>query len=264
MLGRVTADEVVRRATSGRTCPVLMLCDADTDTPLEVFCKLSASCEQGVASLAREVIAACLAQDLGLPVPIPYLIDIPSGLASIVADKAIADRLQASSGVGFGSAKVDNQFSSWNLGSRVSETMLPDALGTLVFDAVIENVDRRITNPNCLVSGDRIRIIDHELAFPSKATVIGWRPPWHPGELSWLNQPDGHIFCRGLKGRNLDLLTLPELWSGVSDARLLEYRAAIPAEWHKALPAVDEALDRIRSARDNIDGVIAEIERVLQ
>ena len=50
-----------------------MLCEADTDHPLELFCKLSAGCDQGVTSLAREVVAACLAADLGLPVPIPYL-----------------------------------------------------------------------------------------------------------------------------------------------------------------------------------------------
>ena len=32
MLGRVTAGEVIREAKSGRTKPVLMLCEADTWT----------------------------------------------------------------------------------------------------------------------------------------------------------------------------------------------------------------------------------------
>ena len=61
MLGRVTAGEVIREAKSGRTKPVLMLCEADTDGAVEVFCKLSAGCFEGVTSLAREVVAACLA-----------------------------------------------------------------------------------------------------------------------------------------------------------------------------------------------------------
>lgn len=264
MLKRVTADEVMRRATSGRTAPILMLCEADTDRPIELFCKLSAGCDEGVRSLAREVVAACLAGDLGLPVPVPYLVDIPPKFPSVVADQDTAQRLRASSNVAFGSAKVRNQFSNWSLGSRVSDNMVPAALGTLLFDAVIENVDRRVANPNCLVSGDCIRIIDHELAFPSTAMVIGWRPPWQPGSLAWLDQPEGHIFCRGLKKRDLDFSSLVRVWSGVSDARLREYRAAVPPEWSDALPAVDEALDRVRNARDNMDGVIAEIERVLQ
>jgi hypothetical protein len=45
---------------------------------------------------------------------------------------------------------------------------------------------------------------------------------------------------------------------------LLEYGQTIPPEWETAQPAVEEALDRVRNARDNLDGVIAEIRRVLQ
>ena len=47
--------------------------------------------------------------------------------------------------------------------------MLPVALGTFVFDAVIENPDRRPGNPNCLIAGQDIRLIDHELAFPQRS-----------------------------------------------------------------------------------------------
>ncbi|MDE0175234.1 MAG: hypothetical protein OYH76_10175 [Defluviicoccus sp.] len=264
MLSRAAADEIVRRADSGRTSPLLMLCRADTEAPVELFCKLSSGCDEGVLNLAREVIAACLARDLELPVPVPYLVDIPPQLSAGVADGSIAAQLRESSSVGFGSARVDNQFSAWSSGSRISNALVPVAMSALVFDAVIENVDRRATNPNCLVAGDRIRLIDHELGFPSKSVVIDWLPPWQEGSLNWLDQPDGHIFCKGLKRRDVDVSPLWEAWSGVSDDRLQEYRAAIPREWAEALPAVDEALDRIRGARDNIDGVIAEILRVLQ
>ncbi len=264
MLSRMAADEIMRRADSGRTRPLLMLCAADTEAPVEVFCKLSSGCQEGVLNLAREVIAACLATDLGLPVPVPYLVEIPPELSAAVADASIVAQLQDSSSVGFGSARVNRPFSVWTSGNSISETLAPVALSALLFDAVIENADRRISNPNCLVAGHRIRLIDHELAFPSTAIVIGWLPPWREGGLNWLDQPDGHIFCKGLKRRALDGSPLPEIWSRVSDARLLEYRAAIPPEWNEAFPAVDEALDRIRGGRDNLDRVIAEIQRVLQ
>ena len=264
MLGRVTASEVIREAISGRTKPVLMLCEADTDGAVEVFCKLSAGCFEGVTSLAREVVAACLATDLNLPVPTPYLVEIPSTLASVVTDPDIAERLGTSSPVGFGSAKVENQFSVWTSGNRVTESMLPSALGAFVFDAVIDNADRKPSNPNCLVARDGLRLIDHELAFPSPSRLLGWRPPWQAGALSWLDRADGHLFCRELKKRNLDFGPLRRLWSTISDDRLLEYQHAIPPEWDAVHPAVVEALDRVRNARDNLDGVIAEIRRVLQ
>ena len=264
MISRVTADEVVRQADSGRTRPVIVLCEADSDQPLEVFCKLSAGCFEGVVSLAREVVAACLAVDLNLPVPTPYLVEIPSGLASAVKDSDIASRLQNSSPVGFGSKSAEKQFGVWTTGTRITDAMLPAALGALVFDAVIDNADRRLSNPNCLVSGNDLRLIDHELAFPRTVGLIGWQPPWQAGALRRLGEVDGHIFASGLKRHRLDFAPLGALWSAISDDHLSEYRAAIPPEWSEALPAVDEALGRVRDARDNLDGVIAEVERVLQ
>ena len=36
MLGRVIANEIIREAKSGRTKPVLMLCETDTDGAIEV------------------------------------------------------------------------------------------------------------------------------------------------------------------------------------------------------------------------------------
>ena len=241
-----------------------MLCEADTDGAVEVFCKLSAGCFEGVTSLAREVVAACLATDLNLPVPTPCLVEIPWILASVVTNPDISERLGASSPVGFGSAKVGNQFSVWTSGNRVTESMLPSALGAFVFDAVIDNADRKPSNPNCLVARDRLRLIDHELAFPSSRGLPGWQPPWQAGALSWLDRVDGHLFCRDLKTHSLDFGLLRQRWSAISDDRLLEYRQAIPPEWDAAHPAVEEALDRIRNARDNLDGVIAETRRVLQ
>ena len=267
MLYRVTAYEVIRQAKSGRTRPVLMLCEAETDRQLEVFCKLSAGCDEGVASLAREVVAACLAADLKLPVPTPYLVEIPSALASVVTSPGIAKQLQASSPVGFGSAKVEGQFSVWTTGNRVTNVMLPSALGALVFDAVIENSDRRASNPNCLVARNDIRLIDHELSFPPISGILNRQPSWQLGALRWLDHANGHIFVqkiKKIKKRRLEFGPLRALWSAISDDRLLEYRDAIPSEWDKALPTVDDALDRVRNARDNFDGVITEIRRILQ
>lgn len=264
MLERIAANEIIRPVTSGRTCPLLMLCGVDTGSPVELFCKVSSKCEEGVTNLAREVLASALARDLGLPVPVPYLVDIPPELSEVVADQSIVSQLRESVRVGFGSARAGQQFSIWNSGRRVTEAMLPVALSALVFDAIIENPDRRISNPNCLVSGDRICLIDHDLGFTATDMVIGRLPPWREGSLDWLDKPDGHIFCKGLKRRDFDISVFPRIWSGVSDARLAEYRAAIPPEWSGSLPAVDRALEQIGDARDHIVGVIAEMERLLK
>ena len=265
MLTRVQALEVIRPAKSGRTRPIIMSCESGTTEPLEVFCKISDHCEEGVVALAREVVAACVADWLHLPVPTPYLVELPSKLASAVADSCIARRIRASSTVAFGSTRVPNQFSLWFSERRIPPRMRSVALGAFVFDAVIENFDRRTRNPNCLVAGDDIRLIDHELAFPT--VVIGASgPPWKLGAMQWMKGKGNHIFYSGLSKRpqHLDFGRLRGLWLGLSDSRLEECRLAIPHEWDESLNAVDRALDRIQNARENIDDVIAEVQRVLQ
>ena len=143
--------------------------------------------------------------------------------------------------------------------------MLPIALGTFGFDAVIENADRRPANPNCLMDRHTITLIDHELAFP--AMVIGSLGlPWETGGMEWLAAVDKHIFFAELRRQasKLDYHQLRESWSGVRDTDLQMCRSAIPAEWKEAGPTVDRALGRIRQARRNVDGLVTEVRRVLE
>ena len=44
----------------------------------------------------------------------------------------------------------------------------------------------------------------------------------------------------------------------------MAYGTSIPAEWAAADQAVRRALALIRDARDNIDGCLAEVERILR
>ena len=139
------------------------------------------------------------------------------------------------------------------------------AVSDLTLDKqILKEAAGRPSNPNCLVSGDNFHLVDHELAFPRTAGLLNWQPPSRPGALQRLDAVEGHIFASGLKRHRLDFDHIRAVWSAISDERLSEYRDAIPLEWMEALPAVDEALGRVRDARDNFDGVIAEVERVLQ
>jgi hypothetical protein len=161
-------------AVQGRTGPILSACETDgDDDETEVFVKLSAGCDQQVVNLAREAIAACLAADLRLPVPKPWLVEIPPEIIPVVTDPHIADKLRRSCPVAFGSTRSTG-FSAWNSGQRLSDAMRPVAAGILLFDAIIQNPDRRAENPNCLVRGTDLRIIDHELAFAHRLILL-WR-----------------------------------------------------------------------------------------
>ena len=65
MITRLSPIEFHRAVSTGKTRPSLLICETIDGQTVEVIAKFSAGCEQGATSLAREVIAAGLAADLG-------------------------------------------------------------------------------------------------------------------------------------------------------------------------------------------------------
>lgn len=262
VLKRVSPIQYDRSTTQGRTRPLFITCEADGGTIVEVVAKFSGNCDQGNVNLAREVIGVCLAGDLGLPVPEPFLIDIPPQWAATIPDADQRLKVQGSSPVAFGSRTVTRQFNIWTPGNKISDIMLTAAAGIFVFDGIIQNPDRRSDNPNCLVHGDELRIFDHELAF-SHGLVFGWTPPWAAGGLKHMETNGKHIFRAGLRGRTIDFSPIRAAWAGLSDAKIADYETALPAEWADVRGAAESASKLIRDARDNIDAVLEEVKRVL-
>lgn len=263
LLKRLTPITFHRPTRSGKTFPSLVTCETADGLNVEVVAKFSDGCEQGVTSLAMEMVAACLAGDLGLPIPEPYFIEATQEWVNIVPDAAQRMKMERSSPLAFGSTIVTGQYSEWTAGTQIKESMAPTAAAIILFDGIIQNPDRRTENPNCLVRDTQIRIYDHELTF-SHDLVIGWQPPWAIGGLMPLETPGFHIFRQGLRGRNIDFAPIRTAWMGLSDARLSEYEDALPQEWVDARPKVEQAVQLIRDARDNIDECITELRRVLK
>jgi len=265
LISRVVATEFMRPMLNGKTGPTLIVCQKQNGEEVEVVTKCSAGCEQKETSLATEVIGACLAADLGLPIPEPFLVELgPEFISSVPDTHAVhRNRMIASNFVAFGSRHVTGQYSAWTNGNLISEAMLPSAAAIFAFDGIIQNPDRRDGNPNCLVRGDDIRIIDHELAFAHRL-ILQWKAPWKVGGLQNLEAPGQHIFRAGLKGKQIDYGSIRAAWAGLSDAQISAYGNAVPAEWADATNSVASALQLIKDARDNIDACITEIQRVLQ
>lgn len=263
MLGRVVAVEYVRRMDAGRNCPLLLNCEKPDGTITPVVTKFSDFCDQREVHLAREIVGACLAADLALPVPKPYLVEIPPGFPNVIPDALLQARIAASSPIAFGSTLMTGGYSTWTPDTRVTEGMYDTAAAIFAFDAIIGNSDRHTTNPNCLVRGEDVRIIDHELAFAHRL-IIAWRAPWLAGGLNWLETKGRHIFLASLKRSRPDFAPFRERWAAINDARLDEYRAAVPTQWAADVALdLDSALSLIRNARNNIDACIIEIQRVL-
>lgn len=196
MLSLVSAASFIRRADSGRTGPLMLVCERQDGSQVEVVAKFSAGCDEGEVNLAREAIAACLAADLGLPVPEAMIVATSPEWIATIPDMSVRAKVGSSCPLVFGSKLVTGQYSVWNTGTNMA-SMLPTAAAVFAFDAIIQNFDRRDENPNCLIKGEKILIFDHEMTF-MHGLILGWKPPWSLGGLQALEQVGRHIFRASL------------------------------------------------------------------
>lgn len=263
MIDTLNATQFHSVISSGKTKPARLVCEDANGRSFEVVAKLSAACEQGVMNLAAEAVGACLAADLGLPVPCPYAVQLDAEFIDEIPNDEWRERARASSPLAFGSTVVPAGFRQWTTADRISQDMVAEALAIFTFDALTFNPDRRSANPNCFVRGDALRVFDHELSF-SHRVILFWRPPWQMGSLHSLETDGAHIFRSNLQRRPLDLAPVRAAWAAISDERLEEYRRAVPLEWAAADGFVDAALSLISSVRDNIDDCLVEVGRVLR
>ena len=166
--------------------------------------------------------------------------------------------------IAYGSARVPSHFNAWYSGWQVSSKALPVLLLAFAFDAVVENPDRRPGNPNCLVSGDEIFLIDHELAFtPSQ---IEQKSPWELGGLQYMKGKEQHIFRCELvrRSRLLDFKQLRNRWTELDEGYLAECHSVIPQEWAGGQAVAEQAITQVCRAKENIDGLIDELRRILE
>lgn len=266
VLKRVFPNRFNRMVSSGRTKPLIITCDMVCEDghveDFDVVTKFSHGCDMGNINLAREVIGVCLAGDLSLPVPEPFLVETSDDFINSINDSALKSNIYNSSRVAFGSKLMHSQFSVWSPGRIINNTMLHTAASIFVFDCIIQNPDRRIDNPNCLVRGDEFRIFDHELAF-SHGQVLFWKPPWENGGLNSVRSSASHIFYAKLRNAAIEYEPIRASWEGLSDDQIADYESVLPPEWGDLGTSVSSALRLIRDARDNINAILNEVRRVL-
>lgn len=261
MLTTVRPIQFNGRLCGGRTRPCMLTAERPDGSKVELVGKFSEGC--GEFGLAMEVIAARLASDLQLPVPVPYLIDVDPGWVASVSDAEHRELIARSSSVAFGSTLVTGGFSAWSRGNKITKAMAPKALAIFVFDLVTNNTDRRDEKPNCLVRGDEIVIIDHELAFLTEG-ILGWQPPWMKGSLQSFATPGAHIFWAGLRGKSHSYGEIGRAWQGLSGGRVRGYESLIPPAWASAQTAVDRALNLVLGVCEHITDCLKEVDRVLK
>src|SRR5437016_2137936 len=198
MVGRVTAVHLHRFLSSGRTRPAVFGCiDADGNIAGDYVVKLCAAMDTRTRGAASELIASLLAGHFGILRPDPALDRLHPDLVNWLASRRpdVANLVRASTGLNFGT-KLLMDVATWPRGRALPDAMTMAASDIFAFDALIANDDRRYNNPNVLVRGDDIFVIDHEAAFAFLYLVSVGEPPWELRQRASLRD---HVFYYPLR-----------------------------------------------------------------
>src|SRR3954447_18499864 len=118
---------------------------------------------QGPKALVAELVAGCVARQLGLLVPEVVFVDVDPGLGRAEPDPEIQDLIAASAGLNFG---LDFLPGALPFEPAAGVPVAPELAAAVVwFGAFVANVDRTPRNPNLLVWHERLWLIDHGAAL---------------------------------------------------------------------------------------------------
>ncbi len=215
---------------SGKSVPCVFACEKQDGAPVgEYVVKFHANPECGAHGVMFELVAALLADHLGLPIAMPAVVQLTPEAVVGVTDSQLADVIRRSTGANFGSELLTGGYAAWPLGETLRPAILRAAHEIFVFDLLIENVDRGgpMKRPNLLVRGDDLVMIDHEQAF-SFVFALG-----RSSEHNYAAEPyvRNHIFYEGLRRLQLDYAALESRLRTIDAAVWREIRAQIPAAW---------------------------------
>jgi hypothetical protein len=260
MPSRLTAVHLHRFLTSGRNRPAIFGCiDGDGKSAGDYVVKLSAAMDTGTRAAANELVASLLAGHFGMLHPKPAIVQLHPDLMKWLAVKRpdIRELLGQGGDLNFATELITGA-AEWMPGRNLPEAMIPSASCVFAFDALISNDDRRYNNPNVLVRGDDIFVIDHEAAFSFVYLVPPREPTWAVRNRRSLRD---HVFYFQLRKQPIEFSIFAARLAQLSSAKLEEVIQQLPNEWrHDNLGRISAHL---QSARDHTDEFERQLREVL-
>ena len=186
---------------------------------------------QGPRVLVAEVIVGELARRIGLNTPRQVVLDLDAEIARYEADEEVQDLLNASTGLNLG---ID--FLPGSFGFDGDAATSPEVAAAVVWlDAFCANVDRSWRNPNLLLWGDELWVIDHGASlYFHHAWSGGLTDPVRFAGQPW--DPSDHVLFEragdlAAADADLGVRVTPDLLAEVVDL--------VPDAWLEPVPGAD-------------------------
>jgi hypothetical protein len=191
---------------------------------------------QGARALVAELLAAGLAQLLGLPVPEPAIVRMDEGFGMSEPDPEIQDILRGSIGQNFGLAYLPGAI-GFDAAADLKRVDPDVAAKILWFDAFTLNPDRTPRNANLLLWQERLWMIDHGACFYFHHRWDNWRDKAQAGTAKVRE----HIL---LPKAGEVLKADRELSRRITESAVHDLVAAIPEEWLAGTPTFPGGLEQ--------------------
>lgn len=243
--------------SSGRTAPALIGCDCLGGTEIECIVKLNGANGYRPIGPVSEVMAALLARDLMVNVPQPYIVEIGIDFVNSIIDAKAQKICRLSQGLNFSTQYLGNGWSALPRGQNLKKEMLVQMAAILAFDTLIQNPDRRLTNPNCLSKGDEFAIFDHDCAFAFLASVIDEADL----EKSYAFIKD-HVFAAQLRFNRVRFEIFADFlkkFDEIQDSRFQDYVDSVPDAWPEKNDYAERIRDHLVTAKKRLPVVLEHV-----
>lgn len=257
MIRHVIAARFDKLMSSGRTSPLLCGCEDQSERTVGSYVvKIRGNLDRAEEALAAELLGSLIASHFGILVPESALVEITPAFAELVAMRLpqIAKHVRKSVGTNFGSELLSGA-GTWPVDRSIPDSMLGSAVDIFAFDALIQNPDRRYSNPNLLTSGDNFFVYDHEAAFSFLLDISPSAYPWRLEREAYLSD---HVFFRRLRLAPINLVEFREKLLSLTDEVLDQIIAEIPSRW--AGIGTKKIKAHLQAIREHADEFVAAVQ----
>jgi hypothetical protein len=254
-----TAEQYLGRAESGRTLPLRLACSRPSDDAAasrdsaEFFAKFVGLPEILEQSLFAEMLGNVLARACRIMTGEPAFIEIDESFSELLRQVEI----RIKPGVGVGSRSLGDGISPPTFG-RMSQDQIQDAAQIYLFDLLVQNPDRRVDNPNCVVVARHLTAIDFESCFSFLYPIVGNSA--HPWEVSRQGIASRHLFHRDLNAAGVEWTVLVRHLMATAFEVLENCEIWLPQAWRIWKGRID---DHFTLLREHEQELIFEVVRSL-
>ena len=210
----IYAVKPVQTLASGANRPLLIRgVDSQTNEEGDYVLKASGAERMSLEAFERELLGSFAAWQVGLSAVKPVQVDVSSQFLELMKGRDEYGLVSRSLGRNVGS-EYQRGMGEFIAEQPLTAAEMEQARLIFAFDVLINNVDRNAIKQNMLTDGQRVLLLDHELAFSFTKVLpfLRSKQPWVLEEVDVVGWIQNHYFFPQLRAQRFDFTTLiPQL-----------------------------------------------------